>query len=137
MRLSPHAPQLQVLCRDWAYNRPMSTLPSRRTMVQGAAVLAGSITAAAPDMQAATTQSKVWSAEYWAQKGAVKLYMFRKRAGAPKLGEAPRPALMLVHGSSNSARSSYDLTPPGHGEYSVMNVFAEYGFDVWTMDHEN
>jgi alpha-beta hydrolase superfamily lysophospholipase len=45
--------------------------------------------------------------------------------------------LLLVHGSSNSARSSFDLTPPGHGEYSVMNVFAEYGFDVWTMDHEN
>jgi alpha-beta hydrolase superfamily lysophospholipase len=25
---------------------------------------------------------------------------------------------------------------PG-AEYSLMNVFARYGFDVWTMDHEN
>ena len=109
--------------------------PSRRSVLAGATAVVGSI--ALPQGRAATTQAKIWSAEYWAQKGAVKLYMFRKRAAAPKAGDAPRPVLMLVHGSSNSARSSFDLTPPGHGEYSVMNVFAEYGFDVWTMDHEN
>jgi alpha-beta hydrolase superfamily lysophospholipase len=45
--------------------------------------------------------------------------------------------LLLVHGSSVSSRPSFDLTVPGHGEYSVMNTFAQYGFDVWTMDHEN
>jgi pimeloyl-ACP methyl ester carboxylesterase len=44
--------------------------------------------------------------------------------------------LFLVHGSSNAARSSYDLTVPGKGEYSMMNVFARYGYDVWTMDHD-
>jgi alpha-beta hydrolase superfamily lysophospholipase len=77
------------------------------------------------------------SAEYWAQKGDVKLYLYRKRiapsASAP--GQT-RPVLFLVHGSSNSARSSYDLAVPGKGEYSMMNVFAHYGFDVWTMDHD-
>ena len=31
----------------------------------------------------------------------------------------------------------FDLNVPGHGEYSVMNEFARYGFDCWTMDHEN
>jgi len=45
--------------------------------------------------------------------------------------------LFLVHGSSNSARPSFDLTVPGKGEYSLMNVFARLGYDVWTMDHEN
>ena len=25
---------------------------------------------------------------------------------------------------------------PGKGEYSLMNVFAGYGYDVWTMDHD-
>ncbi len=25
---------------------------------------------------------------------------------------------------------------PGKGEYSMMNVFAGYGYDVWTMDHD-
>jgi pimeloyl-ACP methyl ester carboxylesterase len=47
-----------------------------------------------------------------------------------------RPVLFLVHGSSNSSRSSYDLHVPGKGEYSLMNVFARYGYDVWTMDHD-
>ena len=82
------------------------------------------------------TQSDIWSNEYWAKKGEVSLYMFRKRLGAPKPGEPPRPVLFLVHGSSNSARTSFDMTVPGVGEYSMMNVFARYGFDVWTMDHE-
>lgn len=25
---------------------------------------------------------------------------------------------------------------PGKGEYSLMNVLAGYGYDVWTMDHD-
>lgn len=78
----------------------------------------------------------LWSSEYWAQKGRVRLYLFRKRIGAPGAGAPPRPALFLVHGSSNSSRSSYDLSVPGKGEYSLMNVFAGYGYDVWTMDHD-
>jgi alpha-beta hydrolase superfamily lysophospholipase len=86
---------------------------------------------------AESTGAPVWSNEYWAKKGDVPLYMFRKRLGAPKRGEKPRPVLFLVHGSSISSRSSFDLTPPGKGEYSVMNTFARWGYDVWTMDHEN
>jgi alpha-beta hydrolase superfamily lysophospholipase len=91
-------------------------------------LLAGSLQAEPP---------KIWSGEYWAKKGDVPLYMFRKRIGAPKTGQAQLPVLFLVHGSSISSRSSFDLATPGHGEYSLMNVFAGYGFDVWTMDHEN
>jgi pimeloyl-ACP methyl ester carboxylesterase len=105
---------------------------SRRNLLagSGAALCAGTAVAATED-------SKIWSAEYSAKKGQVSLYMFRKRARAPKPGESPLPVLFLVHGSSNSSRSSFDLTVPGRGEYSMMNVFARYGFDVWTMDHEN
>jgi pimeloyl-ACP methyl ester carboxylesterase len=66
----------------------------------------------------------------------VKLNLWRKRIGAPRAGEAALPIVFLVHGSSNSARSSYDLTVPGKGEYSLMNVLARYGYDVWTMDHD-
>src|SRR5712692_1654302 len=109
--------------------------PSRRSVVAGAAALLGGATL--PQARAATAAAKVWSAEYWANKGPVQLYMFRKRPGAPKAGEAPLPVLFLVHGPSNSSRTSFDLTVPGHGEYSVMNTFAQHGFDVWTMDHEN
>jgi len=87
---------------------------------------------------AATAPAKPssWSHEYWAQKGDVKLYLFRKRLDAPTSGDHPRPVLFLVHGSSNSGRSSFDLDVPGHGDYSMMDVFAGYGFDVWTMDFE-
>jgi pimeloyl-ACP methyl ester carboxylesterase len=78
-----------------------------------------------------------WTAEYWAKKGEVSLYLYRKRSSAPAAGEPPRPVLFLVHGSSNSGRTSFDLAVPGRGEYSLMAVFARAGYDVWTMDHEN
>ena len=101
-------------------------------------MVAGTLLAPAAALAAKSGASaKVWSNEYWAQKGDVKLYMFRKRATAPKAGEKPLPVLLLIHGSSNSGRSSFDLATPGKGEYSVMNVFAGLGYDVWTMDHEN
>ena len=37
-------------------------------------------------------EGKIWSHEYWANKGDnVKLYMFRKRLSAPEAGKAPLP----------------------------------------------
>jgi alpha-beta hydrolase superfamily lysophospholipase len=106
---------------------------ARRTVLKagmgaGSGLLAGITTAAAAE--------DLWSGEYWANKGDVKLNLWRKRLGAPAAGETPRPVVFLVHGSSNSARSSYDLTVPGKDEYSLMNVLARYGYDVWTMDHD-
>ena len=44
--------------------------------------------------------------------------------------------VFFVHGSSVTSRV-FDLNVPGKGEYSAMNEFARYGFDCWTMDHEN
>ena len=99
----------------------------------GLSLGAGLLSAAASRAEAQAAE--IWSAEYWAKKGDVKLNLWRKRLGAPVAGEA-KPAVFLVHGSSNSARSSYDLTVPGKGEYSLMNVLARYGYDVWTMDHD-
>jgi alpha-beta hydrolase superfamily lysophospholipase len=105
---------------------------TRREVIAGA--VAASTTMAQTKNSAAP---KIWSAEYTARKGSVSLAMFRKRTAAPRAGEQPLPVLFLVHGSSISSRPSFDLTVPGHGEYSVMNTFAQRGFDVWTMDHEN
>jgi alpha-beta hydrolase superfamily lysophospholipase len=73
----------------------------------------------------------VQAAEYWARKGNVKLYAYRKRSGTGR-----KPVLFLVHGSSASGRSSFDLDVPGRSDYSLMNHFAGLGYDVWTMDHE-
>ena len=62
-----------------------------------------------------SADAPIWSAEYWASKGDVRLNLWRKRVGAPRPGEPPLPVLFLVHGSSNSARSSYDLDRAGQG----------------------
>jgi len=69
--------------------------------------------------------------EYAVTKGAVALAVYHKRMGYRL------PASLPAQSSSNSALSSFDLAVPGAGEYSMMNVFAGLGFDVWTMDHEN
>ena len=70
--------------------------------------------------------------EFEAHKGDVRLQMYRKCPAAAQ----DAPVLFLVHGSSFSARSSYDLQVPGHPGYSLMEAFAGYGYDVWTVDHE-
>ena len=108
---------------------------SRRNAIKVAAAGLGA-SLLTTDEAAAAADNEIWSAEYWAKKGDVPLYVFRKRLGAPKPGEPPRPVLFLVHGSSVTWRI-FDLNVPEHGDYSLMNVFARWGFDVWTMDHEN
>jgi pimeloyl-ACP methyl ester carboxylesterase len=112
----------------------------RRTVLQGAGIgigaslLSGLSTAA--QAQTVPAGGEIWHQDYWAKKGDVKLNLWRKRTAEPRPSEPALPIVFLVHGSSNSARSSYDLTVPGKGEYSLMNVLARYGYDVWTMDHD-
>jgi alpha-beta hydrolase superfamily lysophospholipase len=106
----------------------LAGLASARAQISSPQIAQAAAATAAP--------ANIWSSEYWAHKGDVKLAMFRKRIGAPVAGEPARPVLFLVHGSSNASGASYDLTVPGKGEYSMMNVFAGYGYDVWTMDHD-
>ncbi|HEV2626265.1 MAG TPA: alpha/beta hydrolase [Xanthobacteraceae bacterium] len=91
----------------------------------------------APTEARAATGDDVLSEAHRADKGGTRLALYRKRRGKPA-GAADKspPVLFLVHGSSLSAQSSFDLKVPG-SEYSMMDVFARYGFDVWTMDHEN
>jgi pimeloyl-ACP methyl ester carboxylesterase len=114
-------------------------LLARRAVIKGAGlgVVAGGLASTLPLQNATAAEGgEIWSSEYWTKKGDVPLWMFRKRLGAPKPGEPSRPVLFLVHGSSVTSRT-FDINVPGHDEYSVMNEFARYGFDVWTMDHEN
>jgi pimeloyl-ACP methyl ester carboxylesterase len=110
---------------------------ARRAVIKGAGLglMAGALADALP-AKAASDGGEIWSNEYWAKKGDVPLWMYRKRIGAPQPGEPAKPVLFFVHGSSVTSRV-FDLNVPGKGEYSVMNEFARYGFDCWTMDHEN
>ncbi len=81
---------------------------SRRAVLTSAGMIAGTgLLQAAPAIH-------IRSDEYTAKKGAVSLAMYRKRPA----GSQPLPVLLLVHGSSLSARTSYDLTVPGREEYS-------------------
>lgn len=103
---------------------------SRRTLLTGLPL------SIAAGLQPATGAETFWTAQYEARKGHVTLAMYRKRLGAPSAGQPKLPVLFLVHGSSVSALPSFDLRVPGAGEYSLMDVFARWGFDVWTMDFE-
>ena len=120
-----------------APDRPISDMPRvhRRQLMKavGAAVAA---TAAASGLAgpAAAQGPAVATEEHWAKKGAVDLYLYRKRV--PGDAGAAKPVLFLVHGSTFSSRGSFDLQVPGHANYSMMDRFAGLGFDVWTMDHE-
>jgi alpha-beta hydrolase superfamily lysophospholipase len=125
---------------------PSATRPlARRSVIAGAGIGLGAALSSrlaqaqiAPEAAPqAAVQQDFWTAEYWAKKGDVSLYLWRKRASEPKPGERPLPVLFMVHGSSNSSRTSFDLHVPKRDEYSIMNVFARAGYDVWTMDHEN
>jgi pimeloyl-ACP methyl ester carboxylesterase len=110
---------------------------SRRAFLQQVGAAGGAVAlSGVPALGQQPQTGQLWSAEYSAQKGSVKLYLFRKRREAPSVGAPPLPVLFLVHGSSNSGRSTFDLVVPGRGEYSMMDVFARQGFDVWTMDFE-
>ena len=108
---------------------------SRAGILAGAALLAPG--AALAQNAAVPAKPAVWSKNYTATKGSVRLAVYRKRLGAPRPGERTRPVLILAHGSSVSALPTYDLVVPGAGEYSVMDVVARLGYDVWPVDFEN
>lgn len=69
--------------------------------------------------------------EHWVKKGDVHLFLWRKKAvtGVPQVGP-----VLFVHGSSMASQPTYDLQVPGRP--SVMEWFAERGFDTWTVDNE-
>jgi pimeloyl-ACP methyl ester carboxylesterase len=112
----------------------------RRAIIKGAGLglVAGALAGAVPTQRtaAAADGGAIWSSEYWAKKGDVPLWMYRKRLGEPKQSEPARPVVFFVHGSSVTSRV-FDLKVPGHADYSLMDAFANFGFDCWTMDHEN
>jgi pimeloyl-ACP methyl ester carboxylesterase len=120
--------------------KPTPVIGSRRQLLGAAGAATAALlarTAAAAD----SAQSPLWGANYWAMKerdGGKKIWlaMYRRRATTPQPGGAKLPVLFLVHGSSTSALASFDISVHAPGDYSMMDVFAGYGFDVWTMDHE-
>ncbi len=68
--------------------------------------------------------------EHWTRKGDVKLFLWQKAAASPK------GTILFVHGSSMGSQPTFDLQVPGRPHSSVMEWFAERGFDTWCMDNE-
>ena len=69
--------------------------------------------------------------EHWTRKGDVKLFLWRKSTT-----NKPRGTILFVHGSSMAGQPTFDLQVPGRPHSSVMEWFAEQGFDAWCMDME-
>jgi len=69
--------------------------------------------------------------EHWTRKGDVKLFLWRKAPSG-----APRGTILFTHGSSMAGQPTFDLQVPGRPHSSVMEWFAEKGFDTWCMDME-
>jgi alpha-beta hydrolase superfamily lysophospholipase len=114
--------------------RLVSSACDRRAFLAAGAVAGLGLASGLPQ-NAAADAGRIVAEEHWAKKGAVDLYLYRKR----RVGDGQdgaKPVLFLVHGSTFSSRGSYDLVVPGRSGYSMMDYFAERGFDVWTMDHE-
>lgn len=111
---------------------------SRRKFLAAGALALGGVQAAADTrpVEESPEHQQIRSYEYWAHRGDIRLYVYRKCARNAPRGRSPFPILFLSHGSSVSSRPTFDLTVPGHGDYSLMDYFARCGYDVWTMDFE-
>jgi pimeloyl-ACP methyl ester carboxylesterase len=79
-------------------------------------------------MQAAT----VSGVAHWTTKGEVRLFLWQKYAGSPQ----GKRAVLFVHGSSMASTPTFDLVVPGRPDSSVMDWFAQRGFDCWCVDME-
>jgi pimeloyl-ACP methyl ester carboxylesterase len=70
--------------------------------------------------------------EHWTRKGDVRLFLWQKPSAAGTL----KGTILFVHGSSMASQPTFDLQVPGRPHSSVMEWFAERGFDTWGMDCE-
>ncbi len=76
---------------------------------------------------------KITGQEHWTTKGGVKLFLWEKFMTPPAQG---RGTILFVHGSSMASQPTFDLQVPGRPHSSVMDYFAELGFDCWCVDME-
>lgn len=76
---------------------------------------------------------QVVAEDFWASKNGIRLWVNRKYLQGTA---GQRPILFLVHGSSYSAKTMFDLQIEGRNDYSMMDHFVRLGYEVWTMDHE-
>ena len=79
------------------------------------------------------SELQILAQDFWADKDGIRLWVNRKYLAGTS---GQRPILFLVHGSSYSAKTMFDLQIEGRNDYSMMDHFVRLGYEVWTMDHE-
>src|SRR5215831_2635459 len=73
---------------------------------------------------------EVSGVEHWVEHAGLKLYVWEKYLGSP----AGKPVVVLAHGSATAGRESFDPQVPEKPSYSLMDVLAREGFDVFAPD---
>lgn len=68
--------------------------------------------------------------EHWVNNGDIRLYVWEKYTGSPE----GKPIIVLCHGSATAGKESFDLQVRGKATYSLMDVLAQAGFDVFAPD---
>jgi len=84
-------------------------------------------------MNASTNNGSVTGKEHWTRKGEVKLFLWEKPATD---GKGANGTVLFVHGSSMASQPTFDLHVPGRSDSSVMDWFAQRGFNTWCVDME-
>jgi pimeloyl-ACP methyl ester carboxylesterase len=80
----------------------------------------------------ALAKSPVRGTEHWTNKGKVRLFLWEKPATAGRKAGT----ILFVHGSSMGSQPTFDLQVPGRTDSSVMDWFAQRGYDTWCVDME-
>ena len=71
--------------------------------------------------------------EHWTKKGDVRLFLWQKSAAD---ANSTQGTILFVHGSSMASQPTFDLQVAGRPDSSVMDWFAERGYDTWCVDME-
>jgi len=98
-----------------------------RKSVISALFFAASLTLASTSFAASQPVNGV---EHWVNNGPIRLYVWEKYVETPK----DKPVIVLAHGSATAGKESFDLQVPGKPTYSLMDVLAQNGFDVFAPD---
>ena len=84
-------------------------------------------------MDQTANNAPVTGQEHWTRKGDVRLFLWEKAAAD---GRGANGTVLFVHGSSMASQPTFDLQVPGRADSSVMDWFAQRGFNTWCVDME-
>lgn len=91
----------------------------------GLAVMVSALAPLAP-----LAAQEVVGVEHWVERNGVKLYVWEKYVESP----AVKKVIVLAHGSATAGKESFDLQVTNKASYSLMDVLARAGFDVFALD---